>query len=121
MVIDDPYLQGSLTIDPQQHYTEEEVLDSLRHELIHLFLAGFHTYRDQVGRCLDETTMKALDVQFFKAIENGVEQVESALDHGLRLPVEKMVKGRQRMDARTSKASKKKLPKKPLRKKSRKK
>jgi len=40
------YKRATITINPELHDTEEEVLSSLTHELLHLVLAPLDVYRD---------------------------------------------------------------------------
>ena len=79
------YQKATITIDPSRADSEEDVIDSLRHELIHVLLAPFDAYRGIMtshltqGDTLDRIEDEAWEV----AIENTVLAVERIFDWGL--------------------------------------
>ena len=82
-----PYQSATIRIDPQMAESEEDVLDSLRHELIHVLLAPLDAYRDLVTSNIEsESPMDtAEDRAWTLAIESCVLAVERIFDWGLDL------------------------------------
>lgn len=75
---------AAIVIDPAQHKSEEDVLKSLRHELLHCMASLFETYRKAVGQLLDDKVFDAIDVFFRDASEVTVWRIEQMLDFGLK-------------------------------------
>jgi len=81
---DPRYNRAVIVIDPARAENEEEVLKSLRHELLHCLIAAIETYRKAVGQLLDEKPFNAIDELFCDAVETTVRRLEQMLDHGLK-------------------------------------
>nr|WP_290224128.1 hypothetical protein [Trichocoleus desertorum] len=82
-----PYQRATIRIDPQMAESEEDVLDSLRHELIHVLLAPLDAYRDLVTSNIEaDSSMDAAESRAWTmAIETCVLAVERIFDWGLDL------------------------------------
>jgi hydroxymethylpyrimidine/phosphomethylpyrimidine kinase len=82
-----PYQSAVIRIDPHMAESEEDVLDSLRHELIHVLLAPLDAYRDVVTSNIeaDSPMDAAEDRAWTQAIETCVLAVERIFDWGLDL------------------------------------
>jgi hypothetical protein len=80
------YQRATIRIDPARHDTAAEVLDSLRHELIHVVLSPFDAYRAlataniKAGSAMDAAEDRAWEA----AIELSVLAVERIFDWGLK-------------------------------------
>jgi hypothetical protein len=68
------YNAASITLNPETLDGAEEVLDSLRHELLHVVLAPFDLYRKAVGPLLsgDEARAEVFEVLFRHCVEQAV-------------------------------------------------
>lgn len=83
------YMHALINIDPTKHNVEEDVLRSLRHELIHIFDSPYETYRKMVGQIISDEAFHALDEVFTMAKEQTRLMVEQMLDYGYKLPLSK--------------------------------
>lgn len=84
-----PYRRATIWIDPEKVRDEASVLNSLRHELLHLVLAPFDTYMLTAQRLLadDATALRVLDGLWVLAVETTVGNLERLLDqHGKPWP-----------------------------------
>ena len=72
-----------IEIDNDERENRDELLNTLRHELIHCMLADFETYRKSVGELLDDKVFNALEPVFRHAVERAVANIENCLDSGL--------------------------------------
>jgi len=90
------YEIASINIDPAKHNTKEEVLRDLRHEMIHILAAPFILYEQLVDECVDDKNRRVLRRYFTYALEQHCLAIENLLDHGLHLPVEKMLQRTKR-------------------------
>ena len=72
-----------IEIDNNEHDDPDELLRTLRHELIHCMLADLETYRKSVAELLDDKVFNALEPVFRHAAERTVVNIENCLDHGL--------------------------------------
>ena len=72
-----------IEIDNDERDDTDELLGTLRHELIHCMLADFETYRKSVAELLDDKVFNALELIFRHAVERAVANIENCLDHGL--------------------------------------
>lgn len=78
-----PYRRATITIDPAQHDDEAEVLDSLRHEVLHLTLGEFDVYANMVQTNIDDSNGTAAAVEsraFTLAVERTINRLEVTLD-----------------------------------------
>ena len=68
------YNSASLTLNPESLDGAEEVLATLRHELLHIVLAPFDMYQEAVGPLLDGDRAKheVFDVVFRHCVEKAV-------------------------------------------------
>ncbi|MBD2119351.1 hypothetical protein [Trichocoleus sp. FACHB-262] len=82
-----PYQSAVIRIDPHMAESEADVLNSLRHELIHVLLAPLDAYRDVVISNIeaDSPMDAAEDRAWTMAIETCVLAVERIFDWGLDL------------------------------------
>jgi hypothetical protein len=82
-----PYQRATIRINPHMAESEEDVLDSLRHELIHVLLAPLDAYRDLVTSNIESgSSMDAAESRAWtQAIETCVLAVERIFDWGLDL------------------------------------
>lgn len=78
------YRKAVIVIDPAAAENEKDVMDSLRHELLHCLIADIETYRKAVGQLLERDVFNALDELFSDAVEATVRRIEQMLDHGMK-------------------------------------
>ncbi|MCG8556242.1 MAG: hypothetical protein MJD61_13280 [Proteobacteria bacterium] len=93
-----PYLQCRISIDPESHDTESEVLETLRHELLHLCCG----YIDHPRRCVSEVVkdhdvFSSLDQSFTLASEHAVLAMEKVLDFNGLTPAKLIENGRREL------------------------
>lgn len=74
------YKKAIIQIDPIQQEDEADLLRTLRHELLHCFLAEQETYRKAVGELTTNREFNAIDAIFRQAVEATVNQIERMLD-----------------------------------------
>jgi len=84
------YQQARITIDPEQHETKADVLDSVRHELLHLVCAYFDHAHDVVAHFVSERENAAMHEAMHLASEHSVSHMERFLD-GFGLTPAKLV------------------------------
>lgn len=90
-----PYQMATIRIDPAMAKDEADVLESLRHELIHVALAPFDAYRDVVTSSIkpDSSMDAAEERSWTLAIESAVLAVERIFDWGLpQYPIAELCK-----------------------------
>jgi hypothetical protein len=76
------YFIAELTFDPERHDDEQDLLRSLRHELLHLHLAPFDLYRDLMTQHIDDDdSPQARQEQ--RAFSHAVEQMVGNLERML--------------------------------------
>lgn len=92
MTIDGAHHSAGMTIDPDAAESEEDVLTTLRHELLHLTHGYFDTYRKSVGAHLSPRVQNSTDEVWELACEHTVSTLEMMLDHGLSIPLKEMGK-----------------------------
>lgn len=75
------YVQAYIVIDPDRHFSEKEVLESLRHEVLHLVLEPFDLYRELVTQRLKDGGEKArIEARAFtRALEQSIVNLEKLL------------------------------------------
>lgn len=80
--INSPYQRAGLRFENRKHNTREEVIDSVRHELVHVVLAEMTHYREVVRATLrDNTSEDAMERRVWTfALERTTYNVERALD-----------------------------------------
>lgn len=81
------YDQATITIDPAQHVNEDDVLNSVIHELIHVALAPLDLYRNFMTAHMAELGSVASDqerVLWSFTIEQLVRNIERGLAKGIR-------------------------------------
>lgn len=83
---------AAITIDPGAAESEEDVLTSLRHELLHLVHGYFDAYRKAVLPHLSPRVQSSTDEIWDLASEHTVLMLEMMLDHGLSVPLKEMGK-----------------------------
>ena len=85
-VIDFSYKTVAIRIDPDGHKTEEGVLDTLRHELLHVQHAEVDLLRDLAMKLIPtEEGRDAYNLMHHTACERLVGQLEDMLDIGLEV------------------------------------
>ncbi len=72
--------RAEIQFDPQSHKTKEDLLDTLRHELLHLVIAYFDHARTTVAQYLQGDPFDACDVGFTLGAEHSVRGMERVLD-----------------------------------------
>lgn len=79
------YDKAWIELDPAQHSTEAQVLESLRHELLHLLVTPFDLYNRLANEAVshDSHLQGVLEKGFDHAQERAVRALEVMLDHGL--------------------------------------
>lgn len=85
------YREATISIDNDEIESETQILRVLRHELLHVFHAGFETYRQMAHEMIDGKAMDAMDVAFHDSIEAVVAHIEHMLDAGLGLDAKGVV------------------------------
>ena len=77
-----PYRRATITIDPARADDETDVLDSLRHELLHVALGEFDVFWEVAGAGVEADTPSATVLQraWTLACERTVNTLENALD-----------------------------------------
>lgn len=88
---DAEYRAARIVLDPHVLDNEEEVLDVLRHEMLHIFHAELKTYRSAVCQLLARDSFLAVDEILKLATETTVKRIEQMLDHGLGLEIPGML------------------------------
>lgn len=87
-----------INIDPGAHEDEADVLETLRHELLHVAHGYFELPRELLCQFLDGDSFDAVDVGFSLAAEHTVDVLELALD-GLGLtPLVLVERGREMLE-----------------------
>jgi septum formation topological specificity factor MinE len=87
-----PYRQAIITIDPARAEDRADVLDSLRHELLHCVVGEFDVYANMVQTNIDVDDGPATAVEeraFALAVERTVNHLECVLD-GLGMTPERL-------------------------------
>lgn len=90
-----PYRRATITIDPARAEDRADVLDSLRHELLHCVLGEFDVYANMVQTNIDKDDGPAVAVEeraFTLAVERTVNHLECVLD-GLGFTPERLAGG----------------------------
>jgi hypothetical protein len=81
------YQSAQIVLDPEQHGDDvKQLLDTLRHELLHVLLGSSDTYRSAVGQATTRKQMKILDISFASMCETHVTRIERMLDSLLLTP-----------------------------------
>lgn len=83
--IHDRYRTAVITVDHERHDDEAELLESLRHELLHLCNAPFEAYRRMANTHVDRDCLAALEEAWSDAIERSVGNLERMLDLGVNV------------------------------------
>lgn len=87
------YRRAYIRIDSDKCDDVNEVLETLRHEMLHIFDAEMETYRKAVSQLISDETFNAIDEFFRQAVEGMVHRVERMLDHGLKIGAQEMCEG----------------------------
>jgi hypothetical protein len=80
-----PYQIAVITIDPAAHSSQRDVLDTLRHELIHVMLAPFDSYRAlAIANIKPDSPMdKVEEKAWILSVESAVLAIERVFDLGI--------------------------------------
>jgi len=82
-----------ITFDPEKFESEEEVVEILRHELLHIFHAELLTMFEMMSQFItDSQTQNTMEVQFQFVCEAIDSRVETMLDIGLGLDTKKLLR-----------------------------
>ncbi len=84
------YRKAYIRIDNDKCADTEDVLETLRHEMLHIFDADMETYRKAVAQLVPDDVFNALDEFFKQAVEGMVSRLERMLDDGLKIGVAEM-------------------------------
>lgn len=87
--------RAEVCIDPAAHETEGDVLDTLRHELLHLACGYFDHARQCVHSFLNDEEFSSVDQSFTLGAEHSVSAMERFLD-GNGLTSKKLVENGRR-------------------------
>src|SRR5690625_2021060 len=78
---DPRYMIAEIQIDPEHAEDEDDVVKTLRHEMLHVLVSQFEVYRAAVHHLVDsEDALNAIDEVWTFATENVVHNIETALD-----------------------------------------
>lgn len=94
------YRHAKLTFDPIEQESPHDLLENLRHELLHCLISRFETYRAAVRALVAKDIFYALDVVYYGAVEETVGDIERMLDYGLGITPAKMVPTTKRVIAK---------------------
>ncbi len=96
-----PYQFAVITIDPAVHSSQRDVLDTLRHELLHVVLAPFDSYRAlAIANIKSDSPMdKVEDKAWELSVESAVLAIERVLDLGRGRKVPSILRGKSTLDA----------------------
>jgi hypothetical protein len=90
---DPKYQHAVIRLDPEMFSSESMVLDTLRHELLHIFHHHHATLRDAYEKLLpDPQQQAALNGLLALVAESSVRCIENMLDIGLNSPVRSMIR-----------------------------
>lgn len=89
----------AITIDPEQHDSEQELIRTLRHELLHVFHADHDTLNRVIAQHVNDEAESAIGKLLDVCAEQIVRRIETMLDLGLRLDVTKMLARVRRREA----------------------
>lgn len=78
---DPRYMIATIVIDPEHAEDLDDVVKTLRHEMLHVLVSPFEIYRAAVHQLVDiEAALNAVDEVWTFATENVVHSIEAALD-----------------------------------------
>jgi hypothetical protein len=86
------YRKATVTFDPEKNDDELYLLDSIRHEMIHLMLSDFMNLYEAMSKVVSEDVMELLDLQYHSAVEKTVGNIERMFDIGLKLNTKGLLK-----------------------------
>lgn len=90
--VDASYDIADIEIDPEQHNTRADILDSLRHELAHALHSEYGVLECAIGNITSDRERAILEVIESAAREKTVLAIEAMLDRGLGLSPAKMIR-----------------------------
>lgn len=76
------YKKATIVIDPDKHDDPEEVLRSLRHELLHLHLGPYDLVEETMMQVLTEANRRVFSRLLTAACEQTIRNLEGMLEHG---------------------------------------
>lgn len=79
------YKSALISIDPEEHSDEAEVLEKLWHEMIHILDTPYEAYRGAVEKLISAEEFEALDVIFQIAAEQTRWNIQYMLQHGFKV------------------------------------
>lgn len=91
--INQDYETASLIFDAAKLDTEEDVIDAVRHELFHVLLAEFETFRrSSYQHVLTPAAQDSLEVLWTSCSERTVVRLERLFDVGVKVNLKEMAK-----------------------------
>ena len=99
-----------ITMDPQRFDDEDQVLRTLRHELLHVLSAEFDVYRKMVRETVASELFRALDYVCTHAEEVLTARLERMLDNGLGISVSELCRKEDDGEKETGKVEERDVP-----------
>ncbi len=85
------YARAVIEIDEAGHDDADDLKQTFRHELLHIFHAEFALSRRQVAQAVDSTTLNIIDEAYEHCAEATLRQMEMNLDNALGLTFDPMI------------------------------
>lgn len=95
---DPRYRLATIYIDPTEHDDKDDLLWTLRHEIIHVALSAYQPLYWQIQDATTPSEYQILETQRQNAEEQTVWQIEQMLDYGLGFGVKGMVQRSKRYE-----------------------
>ena len=89
------YHTAAITINPEQCGSPKDVVDILRHEMIHGFHSDHDIMRGQLRHVVDEKMFKMFEEVYYHAAEKTVCRIEAMLNRGLGVTAKKMMEAKR--------------------------
>ena len=94
--INEPYQKAQITINARAHDNRSALLQTLRHELLHIVMGPIQTFADAARRHAMNGTEDLLSAHYHECVERTVLGLERLLDWGHNLsPARLATKGRR--------------------------
>lgn len=85
------YRCATIKLDPEHIHEDEDVIEILRHELLHLIHADLTLLMDAIEPHIQRDGFKTIQRIYWHAIEKIVGNIERMLDNGLGLSPDRMI------------------------------
>jgi len=76
---DPQYKKATIIVDIAEHKNNEELLDTIRHEMLHIIHAEFELYREMIKDHVGANTLTTMDTVFELGAETVVRRLEGLL------------------------------------------